>query len=81
MHGEPEGSGNLEFDLADIVELFEQFEENDRERTDQQTEEEIIVQIGGIHECDRNEESEIDKDSLDCRHRFPGVLDIIARFI
>lgn len=78
MAHKPEIGRDLEIDLADIVKFFQELENHDRERSQKQSSEEIVMQVLREDQRDSQKKPQIDENPLDGRDRFSGVLEVIA---
>jgi hypothetical protein len=81
MCHQPENRRYLKFDFADIIQLFDEFEKDYWSASDKESSENIAVKDRRETERYDDEKSQIDKNPLDGRHGFPGVFEVVSRFI
>jgi len=72
---------NFYLDDVDITEFFNELHDDDRKRSAEESEEEIVMQVLGKEDGDDSKKTDIDKNTLNCRDRFSCVFEVVAWFV
>lgn len=78
MGKKPEERVNFYFDDVDVTKFFNQFYDDDRKASEEESQEKIVVEILREEDCDDGKKCDVDENTLNCWHRISCVFEIVA---